>query len=177
MIPEQPGMPPWFMCASLPVTLVGRSATPEALLNLYSHPDPAEYLQVLSYWQQEAYLLVIYVCSPWCLDKRLPRHLLPVAVSFLFFGIKDGKSSWLFFNPVGLMVFGLIVIPWYPGNSCSMARRFSVICSCCRGGKSMNMTLSAFPCPITRIRFLYSSGCCRSAPVHQSHFPHRETAV
>jgi hypothetical protein len=49
------------------------------------------------------------------LTKGIFAILLPAAVSITFFGLtkrwKDLRS--LFFNPVGLLVFGLIVIPWY----------------------------------------------------------------
>jgi hypothetical protein len=52
------------------------------------------------------------------LTKGAIAIFLPLAVSCVFFGM---KKKWkelllLIFNPVGLTVFGLIVIPWYIGE-------------------------------------------------------------
>ena len=107
-----------FMSASLLVTLIGRTATPEALLNLFltltllniyrfSHTGNKRYI----YWSFMFAALGV-------LTKGAIAIMLPAAVSFIFFGIKKRSKDLLllFCNPVGLMVFGLIVIPWYLGE-------------------------------------------------------------
>jgi 4-amino-4-deoxy-L-arabinose transferase-like glycosyltransferase len=104
-----------FMGASLHVILVGRAATPEALISLFltltllniyrfSHTGNKRHI----YWSFMFGALGV-------LTKGTFAILLPAAVSIAFFGLtrrwKDILA--LFLNPVGLLVFGLIVIPWY----------------------------------------------------------------
>ena len=107
-----------FMCASLPVTLVGRSATPEALLNLYLTLTLLNIYRFYHTGNKRHIYWSFMFAALGVLTKGFLAILLPVAVSFFFFGIKKRWKELLalFFNPVGLMVFGLIVIPWYLGE-------------------------------------------------------------
>jgi len=107
-----------FMCASLLVTLVGRSATPEALFNLFL---TLALLNIYRFYhggnKRHIYWSFMFAALG-VLTKGALAILLPVAVSLAFFSL---KKRWrhllvLFCNPVGLMVFGLIVIPWYLGE-------------------------------------------------------------
>jgi 4-amino-4-deoxy-L-arabinose transferase-like glycosyltransferase len=107
-----------FMCSSLLVTLVGRSATPEALLNLFLS---LTMLNIYRFYQtghkRHIYWSFMFAALG-VLTKGGIALLLPVTVSLIFFGM---KKKWqelllLFFNPVGLLVLGLILIPWYLGE-------------------------------------------------------------
>jgi 4-amino-4-deoxy-L-arabinose transferase-like glycosyltransferase len=107
-----------FMCASLLVTLVGRSATPEALFNLFL---TLSLLNIYRFYhtgnKRHIYSSFMFTALG-VLTKGGIALLLPVAVSFTFFGIRKRWKDLLvlFCNPVGLVVFGLIVIPWYLGE-------------------------------------------------------------
>jgi 4-amino-4-deoxy-L-arabinose transferase-like glycosyltransferase len=107
-----------FMCASLLVTLVGRSATPEALLNLFL---TLSLLNIYRFYhtgnKRHIYSSFMFTALG-VLTKGGIALLLPIAVSFTFFAIRKRWKDLLvlFSNPVGLMVFGLIVIPWYLGE-------------------------------------------------------------
>lgn len=107
-----------FMGASLLVTLVGRAAAPEALLNLFL---TLTLLNIYRFYQsgnrRHIYWAFMFGALG-VLTKGAIAIMLPVAASLVFFGIKKRWKDLLrlFFNPVGLMVAGLIVIPWYLGE-------------------------------------------------------------
>jgi 4-amino-4-deoxy-L-arabinose transferase-like glycosyltransferase len=107
-----------FMGASLLVTIVGRTATPEALLNLFL---TLTLLNIYSFYRtgnrRHIYWSFMFAALG-VLTKGSIAILLPVGISLIFFGMKKRWKDLLllFFNPVGLVVFGLIVIPWYLGE-------------------------------------------------------------
>jgi 4-amino-4-deoxy-L-arabinose transferase-like glycosyltransferase len=104
-----------FMATSFLVTIIGRAATPEAMLNLFLtltlfniyrfyHSGNRRYI----YW-------TFMFAALGVLTKGSIAMLIPVAASFVFFTLKKKWRDFiqLLFNPVGLIVFGLIVVPWY----------------------------------------------------------------
>ena len=107
-----------FMGASLLVTMVGRTATPEALLNLFL---TLTLLNIYSFYhtgkKKHIYWSFMFAALG-VLTKGSIAVLLPIGISLAFFGIQKRWKSLLslFFNPIGLVVFGLIVIPWYLGE-------------------------------------------------------------
>ncbi len=107
-----------FMGSSLLVTLVGRAATPEALLNLFLTLTLLNIYRFYHAGNKRHIYWSFMFCALGVLTKGTIALLLPVAVSFTFFGFtKRWKDlRLLFFNPIGLTVFGLIVIPWYLGE-------------------------------------------------------------
>lgn len=104
-----------FMSASLGVTLVGRAATPEALLNLFVTLTLLNIYRFYHAGHKRHIYWAFMFAALGVLTKGSIAMLLPAAVSFAFFGI---TKRWrdiliLFLNPVGLIIFGLIVLPWY----------------------------------------------------------------
>ena len=104
-----------FMASSFLVTIIGRAATPETIINLFLtltllniyrfyHSGNKRYI----YWSFMFAALGV-------LTKGSIAMLLPLAVTFTFFTLQRKWKNFfqLLFNPVGLIVFGLIVIPWY----------------------------------------------------------------
>lgn len=107
-----------FMGSSLLITLTGKAATAEAMLNLFltltffniyrfCHTGSKRHI----YWSFMFAALGV-------LTKGAVALILPVFVSLSHLGFKKRwrELRLLFFNPVGLLVFGLIVIPWYLGE-------------------------------------------------------------
>jgi len=104
-----------FMTSSLSVTLIGRAATPEAisclfmtltLFNIYKFYFTANKRYI--YW-------TFMFAALGVLTKGSATLLIPLTASFVFFIL---KRNWhdllrLLLNPVGLLIFGLIVFPWY----------------------------------------------------------------
>lgn len=107
-----------FMTASLLVTLVARTATPEALLNLFL---TLTLLNIYRFYhgrhKRNVYWAYMFAALG-VLTKGSIAIILPVTVSIIYFGSNKKLRDLflLFFNPVGLLVFGLIVIPWYLGE-------------------------------------------------------------
>ena len=104
-----------FMVSSLIITLVGRAAIPLALANLFL---TLTLLDIYRFYytgnRRHVYWLYMFA-DLGVLTNGLVAVLVPCAVSIIFFGL---QKKWqellrLLFNPVGLIVFGLIVIPWY----------------------------------------------------------------
>ncbi len=107
-----------FMAGSLLVTIIGRSATPEALFNLFLTLTLLNIYRFYHTGNKRHIYWAFMFTALGVLTKGSIAILLPLAVSVIFFGI---NKRWrhimlLFCNPVGLLVFGLIVIPWYLGE-------------------------------------------------------------
>ena len=107
-----------FMGASLLITLIGRAATPEALLNLFLSLTLLNIYRFYDTGNRRHIYWTFMFAALGILTKGSIALLLPLAVSLTFFGAKKQWRSLLalFFNPVGMIVFGLILIPWYLGE-------------------------------------------------------------
>jgi 4-amino-4-deoxy-L-arabinose transferase-like glycosyltransferase len=104
-----------FMASSLLITLIGRAAAPEALVNLYLTLTLLNiYRFYLTGNKRHVYWLYMFA-GLGVLTKGTVAILIPLTVSIVFFGLQRKWKEFLrlLFNPVGLLVFGLIVIPWY----------------------------------------------------------------
>ena len=104
-----------FMASSFLITLVGRAAAPEALVNLFLTLTLLNiYRFYLTDNKRHIYWLYMFT-GLGVLTKGTVAILIPLTVSFIFFGLQKKWKEFLrlLFNPVGLLVFGLIVVPWY----------------------------------------------------------------
>lgn len=104
-----------FMTSSFLVTVTGRAATPETMINLFM---TLTLLNIYRFYNSgnKRYIYWSYMFAALgVLTKGSLALLIAAAVGSVFFIL---KKKWkvllqLLFNPVGLIVFGLIVIPWY----------------------------------------------------------------
>jgi len=104
-----------FMASSFLITLVGRAAAPVALANLFL---TLSLLNIYRFYHtgNKRYVYWLYMFAGLgLLTKGTVALLIPFAVSIVFFGLQQKWKDFLrlLFNPIGLIVFGLIVIPWY----------------------------------------------------------------
>ena len=107
-----------FMAASLHITIIGKAAMPDAMLNLFIS------LTMFNIWRYHLTRNKRFVYWAFMftglgiLTKGLIALLIPFVTSFIFYGIKREAKAWtsLVFNPVGLVVLFLITIPWYLGE-------------------------------------------------------------
>lgn len=107
-----------FMAGSFLVTLIGRAATTETMLNLFLTLTLLNIYRFSLTGNRRYIYWSFMFAALGVLTKGAIAVLLPVAVGLIFFGI---KKKWqdlrvLLLNPVGLLVFGLIVVPWYLGE-------------------------------------------------------------
>ena len=104
-----------FMTSSLLVTITGRTASPEAMFclfmtlavfNIYRFHCDGNRRHI--YWSFMFAALGVLV-------KGTAALLIPVITGAAFFSLRKKLPALLklLANPVGLLVFGLIVIPWY----------------------------------------------------------------
>lgn len=104
-----------FMTSSFLVTVTGRAATPESMINLFMTLTLLNIYRFYNSGNKRYIYWSFMFAALGVLTKGTLALLIAAAVSFVFFIL---KKKWkvmlqLFFNPVGLIVFGLIVIPWY----------------------------------------------------------------
>ena len=104
-----------FMASSFLVTIIGRAATPEAMINLFLTLTLLNIYRFYHTGNKRYVYWAFMFAALGVLTKGSIAILIPVAVSFVFFTLKKKSKDFfqLLFNPVGLIVFGLIVIPWY----------------------------------------------------------------
>jgi 4-amino-4-deoxy-L-arabinose transferase-like glycosyltransferase len=100
---------------SLSVTVIAKSATADALLNMLI---AATMFALFLYYRERrpAFLYATFAAMGLgFLAKGPVAVLIPLAVSFIFYGIKGEWRAWFkaAFNPVGLAVFAAIALPWY----------------------------------------------------------------
>jgi len=104
-----------FMASSFLVTIVGRAATPEAMTNLFLTLTLLNIYRFYHTGNKRHIYWTFMFAALGVLTKGSIAMLIPIAVSIVFFALKKKWNHFfqLLFNPVGLIVFGLIVIPWY----------------------------------------------------------------
>lgn len=97
------------------VSVMASAATADALLNLFI---ASALFCVYLYWQERErrWLLLAFACiGLGFLTKGPVAVLVPLAVSLLFFAVKGQWRLWLkmVFNPLGILIFLAIAMPWY----------------------------------------------------------------
>lgn len=103
------------MVTSLQVTIIGKAAIADALLNcLLAVSMFAIYL----YYRERKrlwILLAFAMIGLGTLTKGPIAILIPLAVSAMFFALEKELRAWIraMFDPAGIMLFLLIVAPWY----------------------------------------------------------------
>ena len=104
-----------FMVSSLSVTLIGRAATPEAIFCLFMTLALFN-IYKFYYTANKRYIYWTFMFAALgVLTKGSATLLIPLTTSFVFFILKRKWHDFLrlLLNPVGLLIFGLIVFPWY----------------------------------------------------------------
>ncbi|ASQ90891.1 phospholipid carrier-dependent glycosyltransferase [Prosthecochloris sp. GSB1] len=103
------------MILSLQVTIVGKAAIADALLNCML---ALSMFSIFRYYRERknAHVLTAFAAiGLGTLAKGPVAILVPLAVSFIFFALRHELRSWLraILNPAGIGVFALITLPWY----------------------------------------------------------------
>ena len=104
-----------FMVGSLQITLITKAAIADALLNLFI---ALSMFCFYHYRKTEAkrylYLTFLWIALGF-LTKGPVAVLIPLAVSFIFLASQKALGFWLrtVFDPVGLLIFFAVGLPWY----------------------------------------------------------------
>jgi 4-amino-4-deoxy-L-arabinose transferase-like glycosyltransferase len=107
-----------FMSASLHITIIGKAAMPDSMLNLFISLTMFNIWRYYSTRNKRFVYWAFMFAGLGVLTKGLIAVLIPFVTSIIFYGIKRQAKAWssLIFNPVGLVVFFLITLPWYLGE-------------------------------------------------------------
>lgn len=97
------------------VSVMAKAATADALLNLFI---ASAMFCIFLFWRerQRRWLLLAFAAiGLGFLTKGPVAVLVPMAVSLLFFALKKELRLWLrmVFDPIGIVIFLLIALPWY----------------------------------------------------------------
>ncbi len=103
------------MMLSLQVTIIGKAAIADALLNCML---AVSMFAVFLYYRERksAYVLLAFTAIGFgTLTKGPIAMLIPFAVSFIFFLFQRELRVWIraVLNPLGITIFCVIVLPWY----------------------------------------------------------------
>ena len=104
-----------LMMLSLQVTIIGKAAIADALLNCML---AVSMFAIFLYYRKRrtAYILLAFTAiGLGTLTKGPVAILIPLAVSFIFFFLQHELRVWIraVLNPGGIALFTLIVLPWY----------------------------------------------------------------
>ncbi len=104
-----------LMVLSLQVTIIGKAAIADALLNSML---AISMFAVFLYYKEKKQRYILFAFAAiglGTLTKGPVAILIPTAVSFIFYLAMREIRAWLkaVFHPAGLTVFALIVLPWY----------------------------------------------------------------
>ncbi|WP_200762318.1 ArnT family glycosyltransferase [Nitrosophilus alvini] len=105
----------FFMVTSLQITIIAKAAIADALLNMFIAYSMF-FVYIYLDKNEKKYLYFAFGAIGFgALTKGPVAILIPLAVTFIYLLIK--KELKLFFktvfNPIGLLIFSLIALPWY----------------------------------------------------------------
>lgn len=104
-----------FMISSLQINIIAKASIADALLNLFI---ALSMFSIYDYFKTREkkflYFTFIWIALG-VLTKGPVAILIPFMVSLLFFSINREFKEWLkvIFNPIGILLFLLIAMPWY----------------------------------------------------------------
>jgi hypothetical protein len=105
----------WMAIASLPVCLIGRAATADAWLNLLLTASMYTALRFYRDEQRRWLYLTFAFSALGFLTKGPIAVLVPVAVTLIHSIFFRRTGAWLrgVFNPIGILIFLILALPWY----------------------------------------------------------------
>ena len=104
-----------MMATALEISVMGKVATADALLNLWITSSMlAGYLFFHTRRDKYIYWMYLFIGLSF-LTKGPVAVMIPLVVSFLFLAIKREFKLWLrvAFNPLGIVIFLAVAMPWY----------------------------------------------------------------
>lgn len=104
-----------FMSTSLWVTIIGRAAIADALLNLLLTLTMFDVWEWLCQPRRGVKLRIFLWVGLGFLTKGPIAVILPFVVTFVYLGLQRRWGTWirLIFDPLGILIFLAITAPWY----------------------------------------------------------------
>ena len=104
-----------FMVASIQINLIAKAAIADALLNLFIVLSMfSVYRYYLTQSSKYIYYTFLFI-GLGTLTKGPVAIMIPLVVSFLFFTSQKKLKEWgrAVFNPLGILIFAAVALPWY----------------------------------------------------------------
>jgi 4-amino-4-deoxy-L-arabinose transferase-like glycosyltransferase len=115
-----------FMIVALQINMIAKAAIADALLNLWI--AISMFTLYLYYKEQKRQWLYIafLTISLGVLTKGPVAIMIPLIVTFLFFVLEKRVIQWLkmVFNPVGIVIFMVVALPWYIAEYMAQGQAF-----------------------------------------------------
>jgi 4-amino-4-deoxy-L-arabinose transferase-like glycosyltransferase len=104
-----------FASTSLWMIIIGRAAIADALLNLFIALSLFDLYRYFESDSKHQLWRVFIWAALGALTKGPIAVLIPFSVSLIFFVFRGQWRRWLkaVLNPVGILIFGIIALPWY----------------------------------------------------------------
>ncbi|WP_457595471.1 ArnT family glycosyltransferase [Hydrogenimonas sp.] len=104
-----------FMAASLQISVIAKAAIADALLNLWIAASMFAIWLYITERRRLWLYLAFAAIGLGMLTKGPVAVMVPFVVTFLYFTIKRDLKEWAaaVFNPVGLLIFLAVALPWY----------------------------------------------------------------
>ncbi len=104
-----------FMVASLQISVIAKAAIADALLNLWIAGSMFSVWLYITERRRLWLYLAFAAIGLGMLTKGPVAVMIPFVVTFLYFAIKRDLRRWVaaVFNPVGLLIFFAVALPWY----------------------------------------------------------------
>ena len=116
----------FMMATSLQITIIAKASIADALLNLLI--ASSMFLLYNYYLHRDKLLLYLlfFLIGLGVLTKGPVAILIPIMVSSIFFTIKRELKLWfaMVFNPIGILIFLAVAMPWYTLEYLDQGERF-----------------------------------------------------
>ncbi len=116
----------FMMATTLQISIIAKASIADALLNLLIASSMFLFYRYYTHRTKlHLYLLFLFVALG-VLTKGPVAILIPLAVSFIFLAIKGELEVWIkmVFNPIGILIFLAVAMPWYILEYLDQGERF-----------------------------------------------------
>lgn len=115
-----------FMIASIQINMIAKAAIADALLNLFIALSMFCIYFFYKYQQKKYLYLTFLFIGLGTLTKGPVAILIPFVVTLIFYTINKQFFVWLktVFNPIGLLIFSLVALPWYIAEYMAQGQAF-----------------------------------------------------
>ena len=104
-----------FFLSSLQISIIAKAAIADSLLNLFITSSMFLIYTHIKTGDKKPLYFAFALIALGVLTKGPVAIMIPIVVSFLFLAYKKNLKMWLsmVFNPIGIIIFLAIALPWY----------------------------------------------------------------
>ncbi|SFV58399.1 4-amino-4-deoxy-L-arabinose transferase and related glycosyltransferases of PMT family [hydrothermal vent metagenome] len=105
----------FMMATALQITIIAKASIADALLNLLIASSMFLFYRYYTHREKLHLYLLFLLIALGVLTKGPVAILIPLVVTFIFLAIKGELKVWIsmVFNPIGIVIFLAVAMPWY----------------------------------------------------------------